>query len=41
MAAVAGVDVSKDSLDVSVSEGSVLRFDNSAKGITKLLKQSC
>ncbi len=38
MAAVAGVDVSKDSLDVSVSEGPVLRFDNSAKGITKLLK---
>ena len=38
MAAIAGVDVSKDSLDVSVSEGPVLRFDNSAKGITKLLK---
>ena len=38
MAVIAGVDVSKSSLDVSVSEGPVLRFDNSAKGITKLLK---
>ena len=38
MAVVAGVDVAKDTLDVSVSEGPVLRFDNTAKGITKLLK---
>ena len=35
---VAGVDVAKSSLDVSVSEGPVLQFDNTAKGITKLLK---
>ena len=38
MAVVAGVDIGKSSLDVSVSEGPVLRFDNTAKGITKLLK---
>ena len=38
MAEVAGVDVSKGSLDVSVSEGPVFRFDNTAKGITKLVK---
>ena len=38
MAVVAGVDVAKASLDVSVSEGPVLRFDNNAKGITKLLR---
>ena len=38
MAVVAGVDVAKSSLDVSVSEGPVLQFDNTAKGITKLLK---
>ena len=38
MAGVAGVDVSKGSLDVSVSEGPVFRFDNTAKGITKLVK---
>ena len=38
MPVVAGVDVGKSSLDVSVSEGPVLRFDNTAKGITKLLK---
>ena len=38
MAAVAGVDVSKGSLDVSVSEGPVLQFDNTAKGITELVK---
>lgn len=38
MAAIAGVDVSKDSVDVSVSEGPMLRFDNLVKGITKLLK---
>ena len=36
MAAVAGIDVAKASLDVSVSEGSVVRFENTAKGITKL-----
>ena len=38
MAVVAGVDVGKASLDVSVSEGPVLRFDNTTKGITKLLR---
>ena len=38
MAAVAGVDVSKGSLDVSVAEGPVLPFDNTAKGITELVK---
>ena len=38
MAVVAGVDVAKASLDVSVSEGPVLRFDNNTKGVTKLLK---
>ena len=38
MAVVAGVDAGKASLDVSVSEGPVLRFDNTAKGITKLLR---
>ena len=37
MVEVAGVDVSKGSLDVSVSEGPVFRFDNSAKGVTKLV----
>ena len=34
----AGVDVGKANLDVSVSEGPVFRFDNTAKGITRLLK---
>ena len=34
MEVVAGIDV----LDVSVSEGPVLRFDNTAKSITRLLK---
>ena len=38
MAVVAGVDVAKASLDVSVSEGPVLRFDNNTKGVTKLLR---
>ena len=38
MVTVAGVDVSKANLDVSVSEGPVVRFDNTTKGITKLLK---
>ena len=36
MAAVAGVDVGKANLDVSIAEGPVMRFDNTAKGITKL-----
>ena len=34
MEVVAGIDVGKVSLDVSVSEGPVLRFDNTAKSIT-------
>ena len=38
MAVVAGVDAGKASLDVSVSEGPVLRFDNTTKGITRLLR---
>ena len=38
MVEIAGVDVGKANLDVSVSEGPVLRFDNTAKGITRLLK---
>ena len=38
MVVTAGVDVSKASLDVSISEGSVIRFDNTVKGIGKLLK---
>ena len=38
MVVVAGVDVGKANLDVSVSEGPVLRFDNTARGITRLLK---
>ena len=38
MATVAGVDVGKSNLDVSVSEGSVIRFDNTTPGITKLVK---
>ena len=32
MVVVAGIDVSKATLDVSVSEGPVLRFENSANG---------
>ena len=35
---VAGIDVGKANLDVSVSEGPVIRFDNTAKGISKLLE---
>ena len=35
---VAGIDVGKANLDVSVSGGPVLRFDNTATGITKLRK---
>ena len=38
MVVVAGIDVSKASLDVSVSEGSVLRFQHSTAGIRKLLR---
>ena len=38
MEVVAGIDVGKVSLDVSVSEGPVLRFDNTAKSITRLLR---
>ena len=38
MVVSAGVDVGKASLDVSVSEGPVVRFDNTVKGIGKLLK---
>ena len=32
MVVVAGVDVGKANLDVSISEGPVLRFDNTARG---------
>ena len=32
MVEIAGVDVGKANLDVSVSEGPVFRFDNTAKG---------
>ena len=35
---VAGIDVGKANLDVSVSEGPVNRFDNTVEGISKLLK---
>jgi len=38
MVVVAGIDVSKATLEVSVSEGSVIRFDNSATGIRNLLR---
>ena len=38
MVVVAGIDVSKATLDVSVSEGPVIRFDNSATGIRRLLR---
>ncbi len=38
MVVVAGVDVGKASLDVSISEGPVVRFDNTVKGIGRLLK---
>ena len=37
MVVVAGIDVAKATLDVSVSEGSVLSSENSAKGIRNLL----
>ena len=35
---VAGIDIGKASLDVSVAEGPVIRFDNTVEGISKLLK---
>ena len=38
MVVVAGIDVSKAILDVSVSEGDVRSFKNTGKGITSLLK---
>ena len=38
MAVVAGIDVGKANLDVSIEEGPVVRFDNTAKGITKVVK---
>ena len=38
MKVAVGVDVGKANLDVSVSEGSVVRFDSTKVGIAKLLK---
>ena len=38
MTVVAGVDVSKATLEVSVSESNVCRFENSGKGVNDLLK---
>ena len=38
LAVVAGIDVGTVNLDASVSEGTVIRFDNTAAGLTKLLK---
>ena len=38
MVVVAGIDVSKATLDVSVSEGPAVRFENSATGIRRLLR---
>ena len=38
MVVVAGIDVSKATLDVSISEGPVIRFENSATGIRRLLR---
>ena len=38
MEVVAGIDVSKSTLDVSVSEGPVISFENSATGIRRLLR---
>ncbi len=35
---VAGIDVGKANLDVSVAEGPVVRFDNTVEGISKLLE---
>ena len=39
MTMVAGIDVGKANLEVSISRGPVLRFDNTASGITKLRKR--
>ena len=38
MITVAGIDVGKANLDVSVSGGQVVRFDNTTAGITKLIE---
>ena len=38
MVVIAGLDVGKASLDISASEGPVVRFDNTVKGIGRLLK---
>ena len=38
MLVVAGIDVSKATLEVSVSEGPVLSYENSATGIRNLLR---
>ena len=38
MVVTAGVDVGKANLDGSISEGPVIRFENTVKGIGKLLK---
>ena len=38
MVVVAGIDVGKVNLDASVPEGPVIRFDNTAAGLTRLLK---
>ena len=38
MIAVAGIDVGKANLDVSISRGQVVRFDNTTAGIAKLIK---
>ncbi len=38
MVVVAGIDVSKATLEVSVSEGPVVRFENNATGIRRLLR---
>ncbi len=35
---VAGIDVGKASLEVSVAEGPVIRFDNAVEGISNFLK---
>ena len=38
MVVVAGIDVSKATLDVSISEGPVIRFENSVTGIRGLIR---
>ena len=35
---VAGIDVGKAALEVSVAEGPVIRLDNTVEGISKLLR---